>query len=85
VGEAQLLDAVADAIRSEVERVKNVPIVNRTRLVEDLNLDSIDLVGITMRLEDRFHVEIDVQEIKNFRSVADLMDQVSMLIGKTAA
>jgi acyl carrier protein len=85
VGDAQLLEAVASAIRAEVERIDAYPILLTTRLVEDLNLDSIDLVGITMRLEDRFHVEIDVQEIKNFRSVADLVDQIAILIGKSAA
>ena len=56
-----------------------------TRLVEELDLDSIDLVGVTMRLEDRFHVEIDVQDIKHFRCVSDLMAQLSGDLGKSAA
>ncbi len=38
-----------------------------------------------MRLEDRFHVEIDVQDIKHFRCVSDLMAQLSGDLGKSAA
>ena len=85
MAESKILDAVAHAIRVEVERTQRTPITAETRLVEDLDLDSIDIVGITMRLEDRFRVQIDVQEIKNFRCVADLIDLVSNQMGKSAA
>ena len=40
---------------------------------------------MTIRLEDRFHVSIDVQEVKDLQYVSDLMDQMSRLLGKTAA
>lgn len=83
--EAKLLEAVASAIRAEVESTKRLDIHADSRLVEDLGLDSIDIVAVTIRLEDRFLVSIDVQEVKELRSVSDLMDQMSRLLGKTAA
>lgn len=85
MADPRLLESVVDAIRAEAENTRTLPIDVNTRLVEDLNLDSIDIVGVTMRLEDRFHVQIDVEDIKLFRSVGDLIDQVSLLLGKSAA
>lgn len=85
VADHTLLDSVANAIRAEAENTRTLTIDANTRLVEDLDLDSIDIVGVTMRLEDRFHIEIDVEDIKHFRSVSDLIDQVSILLGKSAA
>ncbi|AGA27121.1 MULTISPECIES: acyl carrier protein [Singulisphaera] len=85
MAELTLLDSVANAIRAEAENTRTLTIDANTRLVEDLDLDSIDIVGVTMRLEDRFHIEIDVEDIKHFRSVSDLIDQVSILLGKSAA
>ena len=85
MAELTLLDSVANAIRAEAENTRSLTIDANTRLVEDLDLDSIDIVGVTMRLEDRFHIEIDVEDIKHFRSVSDLIDQVSILLGKSAA
>lgn len=85
VGEAKLLEEITNAIRAEVERTKNVIITADSRLVEDLDLDSIDIVAVTIRLEDRFHVSIDVQKVKELRYVSDLMDQMTNLLGKSAA
>jgi acyl carrier protein len=56
-----------------------------SRLVEDLGVDSLDLVGITMRLEDRYGLEIDVDEVPNFQRVSDLASYVTLHRGATAA
>ncbi|WP_422928677.1 acyl carrier protein [Singulisphaera sp. PoT] len=85
MGEAKLLEEITDAIKTEVERTKNLVITADSRLVEDLDLDSIDIVSVTIRLEDRFHVSIDVQKVKELRYVSDLMDQMTNLLGKSAA
>lgn len=85
VADSKLLETIANAIRAEAENTRNASIDANTRLVEDLGLDSIDIVGVTMRLEDRFRIEIGVEDIKHFRSVRDLMDQVSLCLGKSAA
>jgi acyl carrier protein len=53
--------------------------------VEELGLDSLDLVAVVLKLEDQLHVPIGVQEIKNFRSVSDLVELVQRLQGTSAA
>lgn len=83
--EAKILEAIANAVRAEVESTKDRVIEAHSRLVEDLGLDSIDIVAVTIRLEDRYHVNLDVQEVKDLRYVSDLMDQMSRLLGKSAA
>jgi len=85
VAESKLLEAIVGAIKAEAESAREATIDANTRLVEDLGLDSIDIVGVTMRLEDRFHIRIDVEDIKHFRSVNDLIAEVSLLLGKSAA
>ena len=54
-------------------------------LVEDLGIDSLDLVSISMKIEDRFRVEIDVDEVPNFRCVDDLAGYVARQRGAAAA
>jgi acyl carrier protein len=85
VTEVKLLEAIASAIRAEAENTRTLPIESTSRLVEDLGLDSIDIVAVTIRLEDRFHVTLDVQEVKELQYVSDLMDMMFRLVGKTAA
>ena len=71
--ETLMLEAVTDAIRSASKAARDLPIHPESLLVEDLGLDSLDIVGAVMKLEDRFGVEIDVDDVPTFQSVADLL------------
>lgn len=83
--DALLLDAVADAIRSASKAARDLAIAPESRLVEDLGLDSLDIVGAVMRLEDRFGVEIDVDDVPTFQSVDDLLTYLRRLQAAKAA
>lgn len=48
-----------------------------SRLVEDLDLDSIDGVTIVVRLETRLHVEITDEEIQKMATVGDIVDALA--------
>jgi acyl carrier protein len=48
----------------------------RTRLQEDIGLDSIDLVELVINLEHRFHIEIPDPELENLRTVQDVLNCV---------
>src|SRR5262249_27089185 len=85
VSDALLLDAIEKAIREESESVRGLAITADSLLVDDLGLDSLDLVAVVLKLEDQLHVPIGVQEIKNFRSVADLVDLIHRLRETSAA
>ncbi len=41
-------------------------------MLEDLALDSLDLVAVVLRLQDHFQVEIDADAIPSMKRVADL-------------
>ena len=83
--DAKLLDVIETAIREESESVRGLDIRADSQLVDDLGLDSLDLVAVVLKLEDQLAVPIGVQEIRNFQRVSDLMELVRRLQGTSAA
>ena len=83
--DAKLLDVIETAIREESESVRGLVIRADSQLVDDLGLDSLDLVAVVLKLEDQLGVPIGVQEIRNFQRVSDLMELVRRLQGASAA
>jgi len=65
-----VLAAVVSAIRGAV-CLPDTPITAETRFVEDLALDSLDIVEVTMELEGTFQTELPIEAYNRFRSVAD--------------
>lgn len=47
-----------------------------TRLVEDLNLDSLDAVEISMLIEDKLNIEFDEADLEGVSTVADLVKAI---------
>ena len=64
--------AIAETIRSVSARARGVAITADSRLLEDLALDSLDLVAVVLQLQDQFAVEIDPDEISSIQTVGDL-------------
>ncbi|MFC7309039.1 acyl carrier protein [Streptomyces monticola] len=60
-GEAAVLAEVTDALRSVLDDVEldDAPITMDTRFVEDLDLESIDLVTLTSELRQRYGDQVD--------------------------
>ena len=53
-------------------------ISRETSFVEDLGIDSLDVVELVMDLEDAFGMpQIPEEDLKNMRTVGDLADYVS--------
>ncbi len=80
----ELLPAVADAIRSVSARARTAVIAPDTRLLDDLCLDSLDMVAVILKLQDRFGCEIDPDLIPTLERVSDLA-QVIRLSDQLAA
>ena len=53
--------------------VKKEVIEPTDRLVEDLALDSLDAVELTMGIEDEFGLEISDADMKKLKTVADVL------------
>ena len=51
----------------------NIDITEDTVLLADLGMSSFDLVQLVCAVEDEFDVEIPDKEIKNFKTVGDVI------------
>ena len=80
-----LLETIAGAIRSVSKRTQSMVITADSRLVEDLALDSLDLVSVLMKMEDLFEIQIELDEVPNIVSVAELGAHVEALRGGRSA
>jgi NADH dehydrogenase (ubiquinone) 1 alpha/beta subcomplex 1 len=48
-----------------------------TKFVDDLGLDSLDIVEVVMAIEDEFAIEIPDQEADKISSIAEAIDYIS--------
>jgi acyl carrier protein len=69
---AEVIAIITDAIRTVSAKARDVAITPQSLLLEELSLDSLDLVAVILQLQDHFQVEIDPDEITNVRRVDDL-------------
>jgi acyl carrier protein len=74
---ASLVRAVAESI-AEVLKSDLPALTERTRLFEDLHLDSTTILELLMALEDRVGMEVDPESLNMdvFASVSTLTDYV---------
>jgi len=70
--QASLLAEVAAIVRQAAKIPPRVPIGPDSRLVEDLAIDSLDLVGVILQFQDHFDVVIEEDAVPNLCRVADL-------------
>lgn len=54
----------------------NIEIDRKTALVNDIGLSSFDLVQLVCLVEDEFDIEISDKEIRNFKTVGDVIDYI---------
>ena len=69
---AEVTAAIAETIRTVSARARDMAITADSLLLEDLALDSLDLVAVVIQLQDQFEVEIDPDEINSIRTVSEL-------------
>ncbi len=72
ITESPRIAAVVDVIRKAAKIPARIPISADSRLVEDLAIDSLDLVGLILQLQDHFDVVIEDDDVPNLCRVADL-------------
>ncbi len=51
-------------------------ITMETRIAEDLNADSLDVVELLMSIEDEFEVSIPDEEIEKLKTVGDVVEYI---------
>jgi acyl carrier protein len=72
----ELMAVVVDAIRSVSAKSRTTHITPASLLLEELALDSLDLVAVIVHIQDHFGVEIDPDEIPNLRTVDDVVSSL---------
>jgi acyl carrier protein len=74
----ELFPVVVSMIQSVSAKAKQASISPQSLLLEELALDSLDLVRVIMLMEDRYHVAIDLDEVPKMKQVNDL----TILLGR---
>ena len=67
-GLGEIIDEIAGVPADAVKPSKN--------FVDDLDIDSLSMVEIAVAAQDKFGVEIPDEELKNLRTVQDVVDYV---------
>lgn len=66
-------------IISKYSEEENVTIDENTSLVTDLGLTSLDILKISMNLEEEFGIEFDEDEVADITTVGDLEECIKRL------
>lgn len=66
--EEKVINLISDA--TKIDKVK---ISMETSFVDDLNLDSLDIVELMMKMEDEFGIEIPEEDAEGLKSVKDVV------------
>lgn len=61
------------SIVSEAANVEVATIKPETSFVDDLNLDSLDMVEMMMKMEEEFGVEIPEEKTEDLKTINDVM------------
>lgn len=69
----ELQDKVIKLV-SDATKVEAGNISQGTSFVDDLNLDSLDMVELMMKMEDEFGVEIPEDETENLKNIGDVVN-----------
>jgi acyl carrier protein len=83
VEEASLIADLAKVIRRVAKIKPEVPIAPESRLVDDLAIDSLDLVAIILEIQEHFGVGIDEEAVQHLCCVADLAAYVVTSVPST--
>ncbi len=70
-----VLETVKEVIASQLELDVN-DITRESSLTEDLKADSVDVVGIIMKLESEFNLEFPYEELETIATVGDAVDYI---------
>ncbi|MGE5290333.1 MAG: acyl carrier protein [Micromonosporaceae bacterium] len=73
--EQQILEGLGEII-DEIAGVPADEVTPGKSFVDDLDIDSLSMVEIAVAAQDKFNVEIPDGELKNLKTVQDVIDYV---------
>ena len=73
----ELMTEVADLVRAAAKIRPEVAVAAESHLVDDLAIDSLDLVGVFLKLQDRYDLAIEDEEMPTLLRISDLARYVA--------
>ncbi len=67
--EAKVIDIIIEQL--DVDREQCVPAAS---FINDLGADSLDLMELIMKMEEKFNVSISDEELQNIRTIQNVID-----------
>ena len=82
--QAEIFNKVSQALQEMFELDPKI-VTPEARLVEDLDLDSIDAIDMAARIQELTGRRLDEADLRGIRTVSDVVDVIDkMLIARTA-
>ena len=78
--EAAVIHTIANSMMLDVSKIKP-----ESKLLDDLDLDSLDRVEMCMSLEDEFAIQIPDKEAEETYTVQDVINLVGQLVAAKAS
>lgn len=72
-----------EKVQALIAEIRNLPlekITMESRLVEDLQADSLDLYDLLSRLEEEYEITVDTDEVESIVTVADIVEAIEKLV-----
>jgi len=79
IDEKKLMDEVCNAIAKQL-RKPIAQVTAQTKLKEDLNADSLDLVELMMNLEERYKITIADEDLASLKTIQDVVTYIAKLV-----
>ena len=79
MNKVELLQQVEDVIVNTFE-IDRALIKSESKLVEDLDFDSIDAIELVLQLEDKYDAKISAEKLKSSKTVQDVVDYLYELL-----
>ena len=73
------MEAISDRVRAIIAEqlgVEVAELVPEASLLDDLGADSLDVVELTMALEEEFTIQVPDEDLENIRTVKDTVNYV---------
>ena len=71
----EIVSVLAEIAAEKLERMDDL--TERTRLVEDLRLDSLALLTLAIEVENRFRLRLDEEGVAGIETVGELVDIIA--------
>lgn len=83
--DSMLVPEIAELVRSVAKLAPETAIVAETHMIQDLGVDSLDLVGLFLEIQDQYDIAVNEDDVPGLQRVADLASYVAARLRPAAA